>query len=485
MNPITIPMTELKPALAGLSKIIPKRATLPVLGCVRIGRTDTGHVELSGTDLDHSATVRLQTPAQGDPQTILVRIEDLRNAAKSADRDSSLIIRSSGKETIALKFPVGGNIIEQQCPAIAPDEFPPIKEISGEPAILDERLRLSIREALECASTDTTRLILNSAYIDVSKPGAHHVIGTDGRHLYSSNSFALSLKESAVVPSHRFLASKEFHNDGDWKLRVATPEKNVATHLEIASDNWRFATRVIDGIYPNWRQVVPDTGSFRTKLDINPNAVDDLIKTIARLPDHDPVNHTIGLESAGTVSLLAKTSGAENWTPVNASGITTTGKDVKVFLNRRFFMKALRFGLTRIDIIDPLAPLRFSSGGRQMVVMPIRPDSPTVATGAASPAPAVSTASQPAESNKGAPKPAPNDKPTTADPQASPDAEQKSALETAVSQLDALKAAFREALTGVTKVADLLKQAVRDQKSSDKEVQSVRQTLRSLQSVRL
>ena len=44
---------------------------------------------------------------------------------------------------------------------------------------------------------------------------------------------------------------------------------------------------------------------------------------------------------------------------------------------------------------------------------------------------------------------------------------------------------FREALIGVTEITTLLKQSVRDQKAGEKEVQSVRQTLRSLQSVRI
>ena len=51
MNPITLPMAELKPALAGLGKIITRRPTLPVLGCIRVERTDTGRIELTGTDL--------------------------------------------------------------------------------------------------------------------------------------------------------------------------------------------------------------------------------------------------------------------------------------------------------------------------------------------------------------------------------------------------------------------------------------------------
>ena len=41
MSKINLPIAELKPALAGLGKIIQKRTTLPVLSCIRIDRINT------------------------------------------------------------------------------------------------------------------------------------------------------------------------------------------------------------------------------------------------------------------------------------------------------------------------------------------------------------------------------------------------------------------------------------------------------------
>ena len=61
----------------------------------------------------------------------------------------------------------------------------------------------------------------------------------------------------------------------------------------------------------------------------------------------------------------------------------------------------------------------------------------------------------------------------------------KPAIEAAIEKLDAFKATFREALIGVTEIATLLKQSVREQKAGEKEIHQVRQTLRSLQGVRI
>ena len=66
-----------------------------------------------------------------------------------------------------------------------------------------------------------------------------------------------------------------------------------------------------------------------------------------------------------------------------------------------------------------------------------------------------------------------------------PTAPEKPALETAIAQIEIVRGDFRNAIAGLNKLGELLKQAQRENKTSDKEIQSVRQTLRSLQSVRI
>jgi DNA polymerase III sliding clamp (beta) subunit (PCNA family) len=484
MNPITLPVAALKTALTGLSKIISRRTTLPVLGFVRVERTSE-HIELAATDLDSSVIYRMDTPAQGEPRTMLVPFEDLNNITKGCRRDDNLLL-SAFKDKVAIRFPVAGNLIEHQCESLAVEEFPPIIEIQGEACPLDADVRQAIRNAFECASTDETRYVIQGAFLDVSKPGAHYVVGTDGRHLFSSNTFTLPLKESLIIPSHRFLGWKAFVDDGEWVLRV---NKDNAQRIEIASTHWRFITKSIEGNYPNWRQVIPGAGEFVTDVEFDP-AVEEVIRVIARMPGDDPINHKVGIEiSGGKVSLLGKSPGADKETTVELTGVKTTGKDVKVFLNRKFLTKALRFGLIRIDVIDPMSPLRFSADGRQMIVMPIRPDTSS---------PCITTPVTPATTTP--PTADANNHPPTADNQertnmpehngtngaiSSSNTADKPALETALAQIEKIKTHHREAITGLNEVTGLLKLAAREQKAGEKEVASVRHTLRSLQGVKI
>ena len=62
---------------------------------------------------------------------------------------------------------------------------------------------------------------------------------------------------------------------------------------------------------------------------------------------------------------------------------------------------------------------------------------------------------------------------------------ERPALETALAQVEVVRGEFRNAIAGLNRLRDLLKQSHREQKAGEKEVQSVRQTLRTLQSVRI
>ena len=240
MNPISIKVAELKPALTGLGKIVNRRQTLPVLGCLRIERTKTGRIELTATDLDTSVVVQCETPAQGEPTSFLVPFEDLNNVVKSCGREDQIIVTPIETNRIGIRFPVGSQIVEHRCDTLALDEFPKIDECQGEPIRLDEALRQSIHEAFQCASSDPARYVLNGACLDVSKPQAHYVVATDGRHLFTSNSFTLPLTESLIIPCHRFLGWREFNEDGHWTLRTAKPDGDKPQTFELASRRWRL-----------------------------------------------------------------------------------------------------------------------------------------------------------------------------------------------------------------------------------------------------
>lgn len=490
MSHIALPIAELKPALTGLGKVLDRHSTLPVLNMIKIERTRDGWIALTATDIEAFVTVRLEQPSHGEVCVILVPYDDLHTVVKSCGKMDIISVRTDQKESVlsgVIEYPLSGQTLEKRCTLIPVDEFPAIPKIKGEAVSLPDNVRTSIREAMECASEDESRLILNSAYLDVSQPKCHHVVGTNGRHLYASNSFSLPLKEGVIIPTHRFLTYKEFNNDGEWQVKSGPNSNDNGSDplVQISSRRWRFITRQHEGNYPNWRQVLPSNDQYKTGVTFNPSDLDKLVQVIQRMPDHDAINHGIGIEiKRQGIQLLCKSGGDEPMTAVPINAVKIEGSDVRVQLKRQYLMKALRFGLNRLEVVDPMTPVRLSHEGRQMIVMPLRQESPTTSETPAAESPGKGEAetgnSKPAITNE-------ERKETVANEQSSPTTTPsiEGQLDQCLTEVDTLREYLQQSLSSLTSLRSKLKLAQREYKGSVKEMQSVRQTLKSLQSMKL
>ncbi len=516
MNPITLPVAELKPALTGLSKIIARRVTLPVLGCVAISRDPEGWVTLTGTDLDSTATVRLEQPEEGEPVTLLAPHQELARLAKECAAGDIITVAPASNDRVLVRYPIGSQTGELHLESYPAAEFPLIPAIEAPEGALAKEAGEAIRAAMRCASTDETRAILNGAFLDVSRPGSHYVVATDGRHLFASNGLSLPLAESLVIPANRLIAWKPFADDGEWRLATQPGKgEGEAPLLALRSRRWRLVLRALAGTYPNWRQVIPGESQFKSGAQVAPEAVAPLLKLIPKIPGHDAPNQPIQLRVEGErLSLLGRGSPQERWTEIEAAGAKAHGQPVTVTLNRAFLIRALEFGLRDIGFIDPRSPVLFSDGGRKMIVMTIRPEIPAQETPAPEvPAPTASSAAiePPIEPASEPGTPAEPDAttterrnhmrntptPTTASGSGNGNGnghsngtgsaarETRTPIEAALGQIEALKSSIKSAKDGLTELTETLRQAQREQRASEREVQSARSTLEKLQSVKL
>ena len=362
-------------------------------------------------------------------------------------------------------------------------------------------------DALACASDDETRVILNGAYLDVSKPTGHYAVATDGRHLFSSNSLHLALPSSVLVPDHRFLSWSGFVKDGQWKLAVQPPTKEKGGYLQLESRRWTFTTKQIEGTYPNWRNITDDVREFSGTIEVSDQGRKPSSASFPGCPGDDTPNHTVGLYTvSGRLYLRGCNKDQERATEVEVPGVTVSGDPATVYVNRQYLLKAIGFGLRQIGVQEPLKPLRFSDGGsRQMIVMPVRVDANVPAPKASAPAPVPVSPITPAASTDAAPDQPETINPTTTTPEERnttmqngntnghgehPAAEtspigEKPSLEQALDQIEFVKGSLRGAVTNLNNLADTLRQVQRERRLSEREIRSVRGTLKALQTVRL
>jgi len=472
---ISIPISSLKPVITGLSKVVSNKSSLECLRCVRVDATPD-RTSILGTDLDMFAWVRLPEANCDKQDSFLVPLERLQSMAKRFNSQAVLNIEP-GRIFCDL---VTGRVSENvEAPKLK--EFPLEPEFGVKVVALPESFPQRFSETMGCSSTDQTRYVLNGIQLDVSDPASHYMVSTDGHHLFSANSFVLPISESVTIPNHKLLLWRGLSNL-PWAL--AGQRKKNSHMVRIAAGNWTLTLRAIEGNYPNWRQVIPDTKAHRTIVTLPEEH--EFTAIVNGLPGGELRDRPVDLVvENGSVSVRDTTGGPN----ILLAGATAKGPNIRLRLNRDYLTKAFDYGLTRIGLIDPMSSMHFTQEGRQMVVMPLR-----VADGQSVKEPTNQTAPvEPQQERK--PMPAINghtngaatSHTNGAQRSTTPEnpAAEKPAIEVALDKLDGFKATFREALIGVTEITTLLRQAVRDQKAGEKEIHQVRQTIRSLQGVRI
>ena len=508
LNPIIkLPIAELKTAFSGFTKVIPNRTTLPVLGMLHIERDQQGWVRLTGTDLDTFLTFRLETPGEvANPTSCRISLGELQKLVKTCPADEVLDLEVLGEDKLLLRHRIGNHPVEQVVTSVPVADFPEPPQITAKPVSLDEAARATLLDALACASDDETRVILNGAYLDVSKPSGHYAVATDGRHLFSSNSLHLALPSSVLIPDHRFLSWSGFVKDGQWRLAVQPPTKDKGGHIQLESRRWTFVTKQIEGTYPNWRTITDDVREFTGTIEVSDQAAEAISRIVPRLPGDDTPNHTVGLYTvSGRLYLRGWNKDQERATEVEVPGVTISGGPATVYVNRQYLLKAIGFGLRQIGVQEPLKPLRFSDGGsRQMIVMPVRVDATSALSKPTAPAqtpvnpgtPVAPTDAAPAQPETINQNQQPERTTTMqnentngnghqpATDETSPIGE-KPSLEQALDQIEFVKGSLRGAVTNLNNLADTLRQVQRERRLSEREIRSVRGTLKALQTVRL
>jgi len=491
MNPtIEIPQFALRPALTGLGKVISKRSTLPVLGHVRVTRDRAGQVFLQGTDLDTFAVYRVPDPTPGSACDFLVPFASLQQAAKGERIE---LVRESDT-SVRLRTHLGSAPIEQVLSALPADEMPPLPEITGPAQPLDDKFRDALREALTCCTTDLSRPVLTHACLDVRDLHGHHIVATDGLQLYCANSFTFGFSEPVLIPNQRFLHWPGFMSDGTGELTVRPQSERGGPWLKLTSGLWTFITKAGEGAFPEWKHHLPKAKYGRTRVVFGPPAVATLLAGLPQLPAAKEVHSPVTLEvTEDSVSCKAIAKDADEWSVLAVPGAQVNGRPVSVRLNREPLLKALRLGLTALEIQDDHSPLACWHGGRTLLIAPLRPPEPPAAEQKSSPhetpasatpsAPPVATPTEASKPTMPQPAPHPTERRSVTPPAS--DEAPPTAFAEVIAHVEAVRTKLKEVGNDLASTLVLLKAAEREKKATQKEFEAVRATLRSLQRVQL
>ena len=269
---ISVHTHNLLEALRKILNIVNPRSTLPVLSNVLLTAKDD-MLSLQTTDLEISITTQINATVEAEgAATIPAKkfgqiINTLSGEEVTIDTDSELTtsIRSD-----KASFKIMG---------LSPSEFPKETEFKENQTITFNNIELAkiLKKIGYSASTDQTRLILNGILLSI-RDSSLTAVATDGRRLALVEKILdnqESLVDSDVVLPTKVVNELQKLLDTDGEVSIKLSDSNATFVI----DNTILTSKLIEGSYPNYKQVIP--ASFENSIVLPRDGFSDVLNRVS------------------------------------------------------------------------------------------------------------------------------------------------------------------------------------------------------------
>jgi DNA polymerase-3 subunit beta len=255
----TLPKSRLSNCLQNVLQVVPTKSTLPILSNLLVEGLEN-KLKLSATDLDISITASIECEVTKKGSVVLpARI--LFDIVKEMP-ECEVSFESTGNR-VELKIPHGTYKIA----ALAPEDFPKLPAVNTkkEIRISGEDLVTMIRKTTFACSDDETRPALNGVLWQ-TKGDKMQMVATDGHRLAKIaviNKKLKGLYEDVIIPPKVLNLIPKFVMSDSQDVGVIFGENNIIFNL----GETVLTSRLIDGPYPNFEQVIPNSSDKKMVVD--------------------------------------------------------------------------------------------------------------------------------------------------------------------------------------------------------------------------
>lgn len=365
---LTIAKDELINGLQAVQNVVSTRTTLPILSNVLL-RAEEGRLEFTATDLDVTVTCSVEAQVRKPGQTT-VPVKRLFGIVREL-ASSEVDMEVDDKNICSVRcgpsfFRING---------LSAEEFPPAPQFKEEKKVIlqQETVRGMMRKTCYAVSTDESRYVLNGIFFSL-KDHKLTMVATDGRRLAlvdeeldvsdkSEGEFIIPAK--AVNELNRLL-----QESGELEIKYSENQASFSLKSEKGFPVL-LVTKLIEGNYPNYRQVIPGEAKERVPL-----IREELLHALKRaeIMTSDKAN---SVKMAFTKHNLAITANSQDVGEARESiAINYKGPDIAVAFNPKYLidpLNALADEEVYIELIDELSPGVLKINGPFLyVVMPMR-----------------------------------------------------------------------------------------------------------------
>src|SRR6187200_1227155 len=337
--------------LSVVTRAVSRQSTLPVLANVLLKTEDAG-LKLTATNLEIGITYWVPGKIESDGSTTVPArlLTDLVASLPAGDR---VDLELQPGDTLHLR----SGRFETNIKGIDADEFPAIQAAGERPTtrIAQNVLRRALAEVTFAAASDEARPILT---------GVLARFEGDQLTLAAADNYRIAVKSipildavpetSVVIPARALNGLARVLSDVDDPVDVilASARNQVLFHL----DGVDLVSRLIDGQFPNYQQVVPQTHTTRAILDR-----EELLRAVrpAALIAHESANIVKLQISANGESGITVSANAEIGDHVGQVDAKVEGDGTSIAFNAKYLADVLekvdaeQFAL---ELQGPLAP---------------------------------------------------------------------------------------------------------------------------------
>jgi len=359
----SISKEKLLEGLQTVQNVVSTRTTLPILSNVLI-QADGNQLCLTTNDLDVGIRCNVDAViAKSGGTTLPVR--RLSGIVKELPA-SDVEVEVDSKNVASIRC--GASFFKMN--GLAEEEFPALPKLeSAKTFTLKQRdLKDGLRKTSYAISTDETRYVLNGILFSF-KENKLTMVATDGRRLALADievEFPRSQEGDIIIPTKCVgELSRLLGDDGELKMLVG--ENQVAFEV----NGRTLVSKLIEGNYPNYRQVIP--AETRERVTLERELFYNAVRRVSLLSS-DKSNSVKLIFTKNNLEVTANTP--EVGEAHESLAVQFKGKDMSIAFNPQFLQDPLRSLIdeeVHLDLIDEMSPGVLKIGTPFLyVLMPMR-----------------------------------------------------------------------------------------------------------------
>ncbi len=252
--------TAFRAALETVARAVTAKSTLPILGNVLLA-AEGGRLKLAATNLELGITTWVDAEVGEEaPLTVPARI--LTEFVATLPEDEKVTLASTGT-----KVRVASGKSEATLHGMDAEDYPVIPSICGDALVKIEPslLKDMVAQVEFAAATDDSRPVLAGVLLKF-EPGRLTMAAADG--------FRLAVREqeveftgqpmSVIVPAKALVAAAKLLERSDGLVELSVSENR--TQSLFRAQNIEVVSRLVDGNFPNYGQIIPKEYGTRVAL---------------------------------------------------------------------------------------------------------------------------------------------------------------------------------------------------------------------------